>query len=234
MVNDVSFRDAWVGASDCANCASREFSLFSGVNDTDLTDGRSQINSYQFKHGSVVYRSEEKGLEIFSLKSGLIKLERFLPDGSQRIVRLIHPNDVFGIEVLVSQAYEHDAVVLEEALLCKIPSDLVHALAGKNPKLHREIMNRWQSALSEADSWLTELLTGTAKQRVARLLLKLVDDSNDRCSLLSREDMGAILSVTTETASRIVAEFKRKGYLQEIAMNTYRCDVAALTGVATN
>lgn len=233
MVNDVSFRDAWVGAADCANCETREFSLFSSVDEADLTSGRSPINSYKFKHGGVVYRSDDKGHEIFALKAGLIKLERFLPDGNQRIVRLIHPNDVFGIEVLVNPVYEHDAVVLEEALLCKIPVDMVHSLANKNPKLHMEIMSRWQSALSEADNWLTELLTGTAKQRVARLLLKLSGDNDDRCSLLSREDMGAILSVTTETASRIIAEFKRNGYLQEIGMNIYRCDTDGLADVAT-
>lgn len=232
MVTDVSFRDAWVGAADCSKCQSREFSLFSSVNEADLASGRSPVNTYRFKHGSVVYRAEEKGHEIFTLKTGLIKLERFLPDGNQRIVRLIHPHDVFGIEVLVNPAYEHDAVVLEDAELCKIPVDMVHSLAGKNPKLHMEIMARWQSALSEADNWLTELLTGTAKQRVARLLLKLSDGNDARCSLLSREDMGAMLSVTTETASRIIAEFKRKGYLEEIGMNTYRCDTDALMDVA--
>ncbi len=231
---DVNFRDAWVGVADCANCQARELSLFASINTDDLGGGRSPINTYKFKHGNVIYRSDAKGHEIFTLKSGLIKLERFLPDGNQRIVRLIRAYDVFGIEVLVNPAYEHDAVVLEDTEICKIPVDTVHFLAEKNPKLHMEIMTRWQNALSEADNWLTELLTGTAKQRVARLLLKLSEGNDARCSLLSREDMGAMLSVTTETASRIIAEFKRKNYLEEIGVNTYRCDTDALMDVAIN
>ncbi len=227
MAIDISFRDAWIGVANCANCPSRELSLFAGLDEEDLKNSRCPINKYRFKHGSVIYRENERGHEIFTLQSGLIKLERFLPDGNQRIVRLIRPNDVFGIETLVNPIYEHDAVVLEDASICKIPVDIVQNLAEKNPTLHTQIMQRWQSALAEADDWLTELLSGTAKQRVARLLLKLTDDGGC-CSLLSREDMGAMLSVTTETASRIVAEFKRKKLLEEIGSNRYRCDKSAL------
>ena len=73
-------------------------------------------------------------------------------------------------------------------------------------------MSRWQRALSEADAWLTELSTGSARQRVARLLLRLVRDrESSECDLFSREDMGAMLGITTETTSRTIAEFKRQG-----------------------
>jgi CRP/FNR family transcriptional regulator, anaerobic regulatory protein len=77
-------------------------------------------------------------------------------------------------------------------------------------------MARWQRALSEADAWLTELSTGSARQRVARLLLRLVRDrESSECELFSREDMGAMLGVTTETTSRTIAEFKRQSLLVE-------------------
>ena len=231
MAIDISFRDAWVGMADCKHCSSRELSLFASLEEDELEHTRCPINKYKFRHGNVIYRANEKGHEIFTLRSGMLKLERFLPDGNQRIVRLVRPNDVFGMETLVKSHYEHDAVVLQDAELCKIPVETVNRLAEENPTLHREIMNRWQSALSEADDWLTELLSGTAKQRVARLLLKLINDEGN-CSLLSREDMGAMLSVTTETASRIVAEFKRQGLLNEISHNTYHCDEDALTDIA--
>ncbi|HBR97625.1 MAG TPA: Crp/Fnr family transcriptional regulator [Gammaproteobacteria bacterium] len=223
MAIDVSFREAWVGLADCRHCASRELSLFAGLCDDELEHTRCPVHQYRFKHGSVIYRAAEKGHDIFTLRTGLLKLERFLPDGNQRIVRLVRPNDIFGIETLVNPVYEHDAVVLRDADICKIPVETVQRLGQVNPKLHQEIMNRWQSALSEADNWLTELLSGTAKQRVARLLLKLIDHQG-KCSLLSREDMGAMLSVTTETASRIVAEFKRQGLLSEVGHNLYTCD----------
>jgi hypothetical protein len=57
---------------------------------------------------------------------------------------------------------------------------------------------------------------GSSKKRMANLLIYLSDHSNDEgyFYLPSREDIGALLAVTTETASRIVAEFKRLSLLQ--------------------
>jgi CRP-like cAMP-binding protein len=90
-------------------------------------------------------------------------------------------------------------------------------------------MARWQRALSEADAWLTELSTGSARQRVARLLLRLVRDrETSECQLFSREDMGAMLGVTTETASRTIAEFKRQSLLVETAPNLFLLDIPNL------
>ena len=231
MVADSHFREAWAGTANCAHCPTRDLSLFANVPAKDLEPESCPVNHYKFAHGDTVYRSGERGHDLFCLRSGLLKLERFLPDGSKRIVRLVRPNDIFGLEVLLKPSYRHDAVILQDAMLCRLNSALVHDLAEKNPQLHHDIMDRWQAALDEADDWLTELVSGHARQRVARLLIRLADQ-NAQCSLLSREDMGALLSVTTETASRAVAEFKRAGLIEEIGHNRYRCDLDGLDAIS--
>ncbi|MDO6459894.1 Crp/Fnr family transcriptional regulator [Granulosicoccaceae sp. 1_MG-2023] len=231
MVTDTQFREAWAGTADCAHCPTRDLSLFAHVRSEDLLPQSCSVNHYKLDRGITVYRSGERGHDLFCLRAGMLKLERFLPDGSRRIVRLVKPNDIFGLEVLLKPEYRHDAVVLQDAMLCRISAELVHDLAERNPVLHRDIMDRWQAALNEADDWLTELVSGHARQRVARLLVRLCDH-NKHCSLLSREDMGALLSVTTETASRAVAEFKRAGLLEEIGQNRYRCDTQGLEAIS--
>jgi DNA-binding MarR family transcriptional regulator len=50
--------------------------------------------------------------------------------------------------------------------------------------------------------------------------------------LLTREDMGAVLGITTETASRTIAEFRRKGLIELLEEHRFRCDTAALTRIA--
>jgi len=44
--------------------------------------------------------------------------------------------------------------------------------------------------------------------------------------------MGALLGVTTETASRTVAEFKRQGLVREVSANLFDCDQDALKALA--
>ncbi len=53
-----------------------------------------------------------------------------------------------------------------------------------------------------------------------RVILCISTTSTDGSFFLpSREDMGAILAITTETVSRIIAEFKRLGYLHALQHN---------------
>ena len=110
------------------------------------------------------------------------------------------------------------------------PVQVVRELSRHNPTLHHELLNRWQRALSDADAWLTELSTGSARHRVARLILRLSDTGpgQPECRLFSREDLGAMLGITTETASRTIAEFKRNGWLRELATNHFVVDTEAL------
>ncbi len=43
-----------------------------------------------------------------------------------------------------------------------------------------------------------------------------------------------MLGLTTETASRIVAEFKRQGLLTQLSQTRYRCDIPGLEKIAEN
>jgi CRP-like cAMP-binding protein len=170
---------------------------------------------------------------MYTVRSGVLKLVQYLPDGSQRIVRLIRSTDITGLECIVGETYQHDAVVLQETEVCALPVRVVQSLGKENPSLHTELLNRWQRALKEADAWLTELSTGSAKQRVARLLLRLVKDTQmSECSLFAREDMGAMLGITTETASRTIAEFKRQSLLVETNVNHFLLDIPNLQRIA--
>ena len=233
MVKKVTLKEAWDGKADCKSCTLRESVLFAGLRESDFEQIHEPIDQYTLPIGSVLYRAGDPGERMFTIRSGLLKLVQYLPDGGQRIVRLVRDTDVTGLECLLGDPYQHDAVVLEETEVCSLPIKTVQRLSDENPKLHRELLNRWQRALKEADAWLTELSTGSAKQRVARLLLRLVHDTQtSECHLFAREDMGAMLGITTETASRTIAEFKRNSLLMEIPSNRFLLDIPNLEHIA--
>lgn len=216
--------------ADCRSCSLRDSVLFAGLDESDFEKIHDPISQFTLKAGERLYRDGEKGNRLFTIRSGLVKLLRYLPDGTQRIVRLAKKTDIIGLESLLDQAYEHEAIAMQETQVCCLPVVTVNELSSENPTLHKELLRRWQHALSEADSWLTELSTGSARHRVARLVLRLTDQANGQpeCHLFSREDLGAMLGITTETASRTIAEFKREGWLTELASNHYRVDVELL------
>jgi CRP-like cAMP-binding protein len=233
MVKIVSFKEARDGVADCLRCSLRESVLFADLKEEDFEKLHDPIDQYTLPVGSTLYHSGDRGDRLYTVRSGILKLVQYLPDGSQRIVRLIRSTDITGLECILGEAYQHDAVVLQETEVCALPVRVVDNLSKENPALHMELLNRWQRALKEADAWLTELSTGSAKQRVARLLLRLVKDNQEsQCSLFAREDMGAMLGITTETASRTIAEFKRQSLLIETTPNQFLLDTPNLQRIA--
>jgi len=105
-------------------------------------------------------------------------------------------------------------------------------VARLTPRLHRQLMNKWHDAVKHSHDCLRDLSTGNARQRMARLFLLLSEEASP-CQLFGREDMGALLGVTTETASRTVAEFKRQGLVREVSANLFDCDRNALKAIAS-
>jgi len=232
MIKTVTKEDAWKGEANCRLCSLRDSVLFAGLEEKDFERIHKPIEQTPLQPGDYLYHAGDKADRMFTIRSGLVKLVQYLPDGAQRIVRLLRSTDITGMEALVGGEYQHDAVVMQSTEVCVLPVEVVQRLSKENAALHQELMKRWQQALSEADLWITQLSTGSAKQRVARLLLKLICDDDNHCQLFNREDMGAILGITTETASRTVADFKRKGLLQETKPNYYIANKEKLLAVA--
>lgn len=230
----IPFKEAWSGEADCRDCSLRASALFAGLKERDFEKIHHPINQFVMHHGQVLYHAGESGDRMFTVRSGLVKLVQFLPDGSQRIVRLVRQADVTGLEALIGKPYEHDAVVMQTTEVCCLPVATVKTLSDDNPELHVELLKRWQRALSEADLWLTELSTGPARERIARLLLRLAHEGErPECTLFGREDLGAMLGITTETASRTIAEFRRRGLLKDLGGNRFAIDTAQLEALLT-
>ncbi len=228
-----SIEAAWRGQAECEACGIRQTALFSDLQVSDFALIHLPIDEIAFDPGAALYHVADPGLAVFTVRTGLVKLVNYLADGSQRIVRLLRPGDTAGLEAVLGQDYEHTAIALRPAQTCRIPREVVNRLSDETPRMHAQLMRRWQRSVQQADAWLTSLSTGGAKARVARLLLLLMDGANKtECDLFGREDMGAMLGVTTETASRIIAEFRREGILADRGANRFRCDVEALERIA--
>jgi len=233
-MNKTGAKENWQGEADCSHCTIRNSVLFAGLEPAECERLHRPIDDFILPPHSKLYRAGETAQYLYTIRKGLLKLVQYLPDGRQRIVRLLRDTDITGLEAMLGQPYQHDAIVLQQAEICRLPLDEVQRLDRESPKLHRELMTRWQRALDEADAWLTQLATGSARARMARLLLRLAHFDERPCELFGREDMGSMLGITTETASRIIAEFRRGGVIRDAGTDAVRCDIRALENIAAD
>ncbi|MGA9396319.1 MAG: Crp/Fnr family transcriptional regulator [Azonexus sp.] len=225
---------SWHGRADCVHCAIRNRVLFADLPPEELDAALIVIDDLVYSPNSVIYREGEEGDALFTIRRGMVKLVRHLPGGEQRIVRLLGVADALGLEAVIGSPYRHTAIALGETEVCRIPLPVINRLGLSHPELSIQLMVRWQRSLDNADHALVEFSTGTAEVRVARLLLQLSKHGDDATlPEIGRQDMGSILGITTETTSRVMAEFKRRGVVEDaLPGDRLRCDVAQLATIA--
>jgi CRP-like cAMP-binding protein len=217
----IKSESVWRGTADCRNCGIRDMVLFADLNDDDFNLIHAPIDDLRFLPGDTLLHMGEAAGSLMTLKVGLVKLVRNMPDGRQRIVRVLRPGDVIGLEAMFAPVYESEAVALTPVSVCRLPVEVIQRLNRETPRLHERLMAKWHQSLKEADAWLVELNFGNARQRLAGLILNMsahetaaADDGH--VLLFSREDMGAMLDLKLETVSRTLSAFIREGVLEPL------------------
>lgn len=217
-------------AQACAACEVRGSALFGALDDQALDRIHTHIASLHLAPDAPVYDRGSSGLAVFTIRSGLVRFERTTARGDRRIVRLAGVGDLIGQEALLQRPYADAAVACTPLDLCRIPRSLIDELAQGQGALPRALMLRWQVALDDAEAWVTDLSTGPARRRLLRLLLRLAQhaDAAGTIWLPRREEIGAMLDMTIETASRLVSALRREGVIELAPTRSAHLDMTAL------
>lgn len=187
------------------------------VDSTDIPPGGRQID---FVAKQVIYREGHQVDRIYLVREGMVKLLSYLPNGRARIVRLHTRNHWLGLEGLVNQPYEHTAIAIGDVQTYCVARNDLRNLERNNPGLFAQILGQIYRHLSQADCWIADLSTGGIKARVARMIDFLsrleYGESSNVVELLTVHEMADMLGVTSESVSRILAEFKRNDLLHKL------------------
>jgi CRP-like cAMP-binding protein len=222
----IKIDSAWQGTSDCRSCGIRDMVLFADLNEQDFGQIHTPIDDLVFAADDLIYPEGGHALGVFTLRKGMVKLVRSTADGRERIIRVLRPGDVIGLEALATSHYDSEAVAMVESSVCRIPLSVLHHLSANSPRLHLRLMQKWQQALKDADDWLAELNFGTARQRVAGLALKMRDaDQPQFTSFFARDDMGAMLDLKLETVSREISALVRDGLIKPVDKGGRRYEI---------
>lgn len=214
----------------CGQCEVRSQSLFGALDHAGLDRIHSLIASPRIEPEHRIFGRGEKLGVVYTVRAGIVRFERVTEGGTRRIVRVAGPGDLIGQEALLRQAYRDDAVASTAVSLCRIPVPMVDELGSAELELMHELMRRWQQALDDAEAWSAELCAGPARRRVLKLLQLLHRHVDDRglIWLPRRDQMGDMLDMTVETASRIVSSLRRDGIVEALPPQHGRLDVGRL------
>jgi CRP/FNR family transcriptional regulator len=173
-----------------------------------------------FAPQQIIFNERTEADTIYIIAEGMVKLLSYLPNGKARIIRLHGSGSVLGLTGMFENMYKHKAVAVHEVVLLKIATGSLKQLKQQYPEKYLSIIEKMYENLNIADAWITQFSTGSIKARVARLITFLsyleTETTPDIVELLTCEEMASVLGVTTESVSRVLAEFKRQQILQRV------------------
>jgi CRP/FNR family transcriptional regulator, anaerobic regulatory protein len=224
-LQDASEPHAHPQARVCGRCEVRSNALFGALDEDGLQRIHALIDAPQVSSEAPIFGRNDPAVAVYTIREGIVRFERLTEGGERRIVRLAGPGDLIGLEALVQRPYADEAVACTPVQLCRIPSHLVAELGQSQAALPTELMRRWQLALEQSEAWVTDLATGAARRRMLKLLSRLAQlglgrprdhDSAPEQRLVwlpQRNQIGDMLDLTLETASRIISQLRRDGVL---------------------
>ncbi len=227
---------AWRNNAGCLACDGRENSFFAGLSPDAIATLHVDVDNTGVASDEVLYRPGTRAEHLWVLRTGAVKLIAASWDGEPRIVRVLKPGDVAGMEGLLAGSYAHTAVTVGAVHACRTPIRAIQRICLEHAGFQWNLMQKWQAALRETEQWLVDMTStgAAARVRMARLLLHLRDGDSNRVYNFSREDLGLMLGTTIETASRIIAAFLRERLLvrREAGSRFYDADIVRLEMVA--
>lgn len=203
-------------ADACAACEVRGAALFGALSDDGLDRIHVPIAGQALPADASIFAGGTTGETVYTVRAGLVRFERFTARGDRRIVRLAGRGDLIGQEALLQRPYLDEAIACTPVQLCRIPRTLIDTLDDRPSPLPRELLQRMQRTLDEAEAWIADLCTGPARRRLLRLFERLArhHGADGTIWMPRRDEIGAMLDMTVETASRLVSRLRREAVLE--------------------
>jgi CRP-like cAMP-binding protein len=212
--------------------------LFSGWEPEALRALAGQAGTRRLVRGDAVWREGEAATHFTLIRSGLVKITRRAPDGSEIIVALFGPRESIGdAAVLADGPYPANALVSsEEAVVVRLPAAAVLG-AMRDHAARGEAMIRALAAHNRAlqDKILISG-SGTVPKRLAALLLTLGERFGEEMPgggtflpiVLSRGELARFVHTTLETVSRAMSAWAKAGLVETREDGFHLADVARL------
>jgi CRP-like cAMP-binding protein len=198
----------------CDKCSITTGALFRHLtlDEVNLINYEKEFRKY--KRGEILYNEGSRISGFYCIHTGIIKVFKTGFDGKEQIIRFAKPGDIIAYRsVLSNETACTSAKVIEDCQVCFIPSDILISLVKTNSTFALELLKLACEELGEANSYITDIAQKTVRERLAEILLLLVDDFglDDQNYLkisLTREELANIVGTATESVIRLLSEFK--------------------------
>ncbi len=196
------------------------FNIFKSLLKSEEEELNQIMNCALYKRGSTIYSERSRINGTYIVISGIVKVYKTGFDGKEQIIRFAKKGDLVGFRSVISDELAcTTSKIINDAVLCYIPGDELTKLIKENSDFAMDLMKLTCKELGEANKYLTDIAQKTVRQRLAEVLLLLMDtfelDAEHTLQIsLTREELANMVGTATESVIRLLSEFKSDNVIE--------------------
>lgn len=204
----------------CGKCAFYDESVWQPVADGAVSVLTRSFLRKDLEAGQVLFDQGSPNRGVFCVSRGLIALRTRHADGSSTLMRLAYPGEIIGLRAFLRDApHQTEARALLGSRVCTVARRNANRIVQGNPAVLTRLALRCVEEVDTNHERIIGAATTSNKQRLADLLLRLMDNHGERIGdqlrmhlPLSRLDLADLLGVQPETLSRLVGRLGKEGF----------------------
>jgi len=196
--------------------------FIAGFRGRQLSEILNAAETREIRARQIIIREGAPAAHLFLVKSGRVKFYRLSHSGDEVLLSTLLPGDAFGLGALFAHPvpYIGTAEATRDSELVVWRHARVRPLAQKYPRLSQNALGIVLRHLNEHFDHLFSLMTGTAAERLAGVVLQLGKQSGLVIPAgvevnATNDELAAQAHISPFTVSRFLSNWERKGALSK-------------------
>jgi len=174
------------------------------------------------KKGEIIFEEGDILNGVYCVRDGICKLSKLSANGKDQIVKMVVKGELLGQRSVISNERTNlQATALNDMELCFIPKSEIIGDLQKNANFSLDVLKNMANDLKDADDIIVDMAQKSVRQRMAEAIININNSFGTNADgtlsvLLSREDFAGIVGTATESAIRVLSQFKKEGLISTI------------------
>jgi CRP-like cAMP-binding protein len=193
----------------------RHLAYFEGQSDTLLMQLADAAAPRQVSAGETLFLDGEPSAGLWMIEMGRVKVYKLNPEGQEHILRIFGDNDTFNdISALDGGPNPANAAALSDSRLWVLPAHIFRDLIVRDSAFSLRVIQVLAGRVRGLVRQIEDLTLYSVTVRVARMLLKQVEDPALTGTGVTRAALAAHLATTPQTISTALRELEGTGAIE--------------------
>jgi CRP/FNR family transcriptional regulator len=177
-----------------------------------------------YQRGDVLFHQGDPTDSLFLIKEGSFKLVRVNEEGKEVILQVAGKGEVLGEAALFRKGTQPaSAIALETARVCSLSRQSLEQIIRESPDLAMQVIFSLGNRLYDTWEQVTELRTGSTREKVLNLLIRLSIEHGEPCPegtkiklYLTQQDIADFVGVSRVMVAQTLKELSTRNYIDRV------------------